>query len=537
MSQQIAEIKRASAPSKVTAFPPFDSHMVLRFILGDQLSHGISSLQGSDPASDVVLLCEVRAEATRVRHHKKKIAFIFSAMRHFAEELAEAGYQVRYTRYEDPQNAGSFSAELERAIKDLKPERVVITEPSEHAVFKEVQSWHSSLSLPVEILPDDRFLCNKERFAVWAEGRKQLRMEYFYREMRREHGILMDGSDPEGGQWNYDAENRKPPKEGLAIPRTYQSQPDAISQEVLALVEREFDDHFGDLEPFHFAVTAEQARHALRQFIDERLKSFGDYQDAMLQGEPWMYHSHISFYLNCGLLTPFECIHAAEAAYRSGSAPLNAVEGFIRQILGWREYVRGLYWLKMPSYASENFLEAKRPLPDFFWTATTQMNCLRQCVLETKANAYAHHIQRLMVIGNFALLAGLEPAEVNEWFWIVYADAYQWVELPNVSGMILFADGGLLASKPYAASGAYINRMSNYCEGCSYKVSKKNGPSACPFNYLYWNFLTTQQARLSNNPRMGMSYRTLSRMKPEKLDAIRDDSERFLTAMSAGELI
>ena len=511
--------------------------MVLRFILGDQLSHHISSLSDIDPKNDAVLMCEVRNEAVRVRHHKKKIAFIFSAMRHFAAELEAKDIAVRYTKYDDKANAGSFTEELANAIKELKPERVVLTEPSEHALLEEARSWADELNIPVEIREDDRFLCSHDEFASWAEGRKQLRMEFFYREMRKKHDILIDEGEPVGGQWNYDSENRKPPKAGLDIPETYTSRPDAMTQEVIELVDKHFKDHFGDLDPFYFAVTAEQGREALHKFIDERLVHFGDYQDAMLEGEPWMYHSHLSFYINIGLLTPMECVEKAEAAYREGGAPLNAVEGFIRQILGWREYVRGLYWLKMPEYAEENFLEAERALPEFFWNAQTRMNCIRQCVLETKENAYAHHIQRLMVIGNFSLLAGLSPEEVNGWFWIVYADAYQWVELPNVTGMILFADGGVLASKPYAASGAYINRMSNYCKGCSYKVSKKNGPEACPFNYLYWDFLDRNRERLAGNPRLGMPYRTLAKMSPEKLDLVRTDSSRFLGAMEAGEIV
>ena len=510
--------------------------MILRFIFGDQLSHNLPSLTDVSPTSDCIWLCEVRSEATRVKHHKKKIAFIFSAMRHFAQELSEKGYRVHYTQYDDPDNGGSFTGELKRALAQLAPEKVIITEPSEYDVLQEVERWRADLDLTVEIRPDDRFLCTKNRFATWASDRKQLRMEYFYREMRREHNILMDGEAPTGGQWNYDADNRKPPKHGLEIPQTYISQPDSITQAVLELVETNFNDHFGDLQPFHFAVTAEQAQQALDQFISERLCHFGDYQDAMLQGEPWMYHSHLSFYINCGLLDPLKCIQQAESAYRNGHAPLNAVEGFIRQILGWREYVRGIYWLKMPNYAAVNHLAADRKLPDFFWTGKTNMNCLRQCTLETKKNAHAHHIQRLMVIGNFALIAGLAPDEVNEWFWIVYADAYQWVELPNVSGMVLFADGGLLASKPYAASGAYINRMSDYCKGCSYKVSKKNGPDACPFNYLYWDFMLRHQQRFSNNPRMGMSYRTLSKMSPEKISAIQDDSQRFFNKLAASEI-
>ena len=251
----------------------------------------------------------------------------------------------------------------------------------------------------------------------------------------------------------------------------------------------------------------------------------------MIQGEPWMYHSHISFYLNCGLLLPMECVKAAENAYLSKKAPLNAVEGFIRQIIGWREYVRGIYWLKMPDYAVQNFFEAKRKLPDFYWSTDTKMNCLHQCVKETKQNAYAHHIQRLMVLGNFALIAGLNPVEVNEWFLIVYADAYEWVELPNVSGMILFADGGYLASKPYAAGGSYINKMSDYCKNCRYKVTEKNGLDACPFNYLYWDFLARNRDKLSSNYRMGMMYKTYDRMSHDKKQAIANDSKQFLDSL------
>lgn len=347
----------------------------------------------------------------------------------------------------------------------------------------------------------------------------------------------MDQDGPIGGQWNYDAENRKPPSSGLDVPDTFRAQPDEITQEVLALVELHFPDHFGDLLPFHFAISRDQALDALGQFIAKRLSLFGDYQDAMVQNEPWMYHSHIGFYLNCGLLNPLECIERAEAAYHKGVAPLNAVEGFIRQILGWREYVRGIYWLKMPDYKSANFLEAKRQLPDFYWTADTQMNCIRQCITETKQNAYAHHIQRLMVLGNFALLAGIDPDEVNNWYLLVYADAYEWVELPNVTGMVLFADGGLLASKPYAASGAYINKMSNYCGSCKYKVSVKNGPNACPFNYLYWDFIGRNDGKLRGNPRMGFMYKSLDRMSDEKRDAIQEDSRRFFNAMDSDEKI
>ena len=509
----------------------------LRLILGDQLSHDISSLRDLNAADDIVLLCEVKTEATYVKHHKKKIAFIFSAMRHFAQELRSRGVTVHYTKLDDADNAGSFRGEVLRAIKAHKPQGIVVTAPSEYRVLQDMKSWSDDFKIDVEIREDDRFLCTAQEFSEWAAGRKQLRMEYFYREMRRKYNILMDGDKPEGGAWNYDSENRKPPKEGLDVPSAYTAQINDITQACIDLVEEQFSDHFGDTYPFYFAVTRDQALYALDKFITERLVNFGDYQDAMVQGEPWMYHSHLSFYINCGLLSPLECVRRAERAYCDDGAPLNAVEGFIRQILGWREYVRGIYWLKMPEYADENFLNAARPLPPLYWGAPTQMNCMKQCVSETKQNAYAHHIQRLMVLGNFALLAGLSPDEVNEWYMIVYADAYQWVELPNVTGMILFADGGVLGSKPYAASGAYINKMSDYCKGCRYKVAKKNGPEACPFNYLYWDFMIRNKDTLRGNHRLSMIYRNLERMSDEKVTAIKDDSRRFLGALTRGEMV
>lgn len=511
--------------------------MTLRILLGDQLTHDISSLTDIDYTHDLIWMCEVVEEATYVKHHKKKIAFIFSAMRHFAEELRVRGFRVHYTKLNDKDNAGSFYGEVQRAINTHKPDKLVITEAGEYRVQEDIKKWSADFDIDVEIRDDDRFLATHEMFENWAEGRKAPRMEYFNREMRRKYNILMEGDNPEGGQWNYDSENRKPPKEGLNIPQPYTAQVDEITQEVLELVAEKFEDHFGDLDPFYFAVTCDQALYCLRKFIDERLVNFGTYQDAMVQGEVWMYHSHISFYLNCGLLKPLECIHAAEKAYREEGAPLNAVEGFIRQILGWREYVRGIYWLKMPDYEDENFLNATRKLPWLYWGGDTHMNCLKQCVSETEQNAYAHHIQRLMVLGNFALIAGLDPAEVNEWFMVVYADAYQWVELPNVTGMILFADGGYLGSKPYAAGGAYINKMSNYCAGCKYKVAKKNGPEACPFNYLYWDFFIRNKDKVKGNPRLNNTYGTLGKMDEEKIQAIQDDAKRFFKAIENGKTI
>lgn len=503
----------------------------LRLILGDQLSQNISSLKNCSKLNDIIFMCEVWEEATYVKHHKKKIAFLFSAMRHFAQELKKNGYHLLYIKLNDKENTGSFKNEVQRLLKQHEISRIIITHPGEYRVLKDMQTWENEFNVPVEIRTDDRFLCQPEEFAHWANGRQNLRMEYFYREMRKKHDILMDGELPVGNQWNFDNQNRTPPKKNLNIPLPYINEVNDITKEVIALVAKRFELHFGDLEPFYFAVTREQALMVLAKFIDERLKNFGEYQDAMLEGEPWMYHSHISFYLNCGLLLPLECVKAAEKAYHQGLAPLNAVEGFIRQIIGWREYIRGIYWLKMPDYANENFFQAKRKLPEFYWTGQTKMNCLSQCVLETKKNAYAHHIQRLMVLGNFALISGIDPTEVNEWFLIVYADAYEWVELPNVSGMILFADGGYLASKPYAAGGSYINKMSDYCKNCSYKVTLKNGPDACPFNYLYWDFLARNREKLASNHRIGMMYKTYDRMNDDKKKDIRDDSQLFLNSL------
>lgn len=508
--------------------------MKLRLILGDQLSLSMSSLSGASK-DDLILMSEVRQEATYVKHHKKKIVFLFSAMRHFVQDLVGQGLNVHYVAYDAIENSGSLRGEVTRIARHHDISEVIITEPGEYRLLKDMKTWADVLGIPVTIRPDDRFLCGIDEFAAWAEGRKQLRMEYFYREMRKKHAVLMQRDGPIGGQWNFDADNRKPPPKGLTVPDPYQAEIDPITQEVIALVSDQFSDHFGDIEPFQFAVTREGALQALDMFVDERLPLFGDYQDAMIQDQPWMFHSHIGLYLNCGLLSPLECLARAEAAYHDGRAPLNAVEGFIRQILGWREYVRGVYWRNMPEYKLINALDAKRSLPAFYWTADTQMNCMRQCVTETKQNAYAHHIQRLMVIGNFALIAGLDPKEVNEWYLLVYADAYEWVELPNVSGMILFADGGLMASKPYAASGTYINKMSNYCQSCRYNPSTKNGPKACPFNYLYWDFIERNAAKLRGNPRMGFTYKSLDRMTDEKRHAIRADTDRFFKEIGIDE--
>jgi deoxyribodipyrimidine photolyase-related protein len=495
-------------------------------VLGDQLTPGIAALRAADPANSVVLIAEVAAETRYVQHHKKKIAFLFSAMRHFADELSGLGWTVDYVRLDSPDNTGSLPGEVLRAAKRHGASAVHATEPGEWRVLADLQGVGEAI--PVTIHPDDRFIASHARFEAWAAGRKALRMEYFYREMRRQTGLLMDGADPASGQWNFDHDNRKPAARDLLMPQPLRFAPDAVTEDVLALVERQFADHFGSLKPFWFATTRSDAEAAFAHFLKAALPQFGDYQDAMLAGEAFLYHSVVSLYLNCGLLDPLEICRAAEAEYRKGRAPLNSVEGFIRQIIGWREYVRGIYWREGPDYVRRNALGATRPLPWFYWSADTDMACMRAAIEQTRDEAYAHHIQRLMVTGNFALLAGVDPFQLHEWYLAVYADAYEWVEAPNTLGMSQFADGGLLASKPYAASGAYIDRMSDHCGGCRYDVKLKAGEHACPFNYLYWDFVARHRERIKGNPRMTQMVRTWDGFDAERKAQIAGDASRFL---------
>ena len=502
----------------------------IRLILGDQLDLGIASLADINPQEDLILMAELNEEATYVKHHKKKIAFIFSAMRHFAEQCEAEGFNICYIKYDSPENKGSFLKQIQYIIDKYSATGLCMVEAGEYRLRQQFQQFQKETSLHFEIRRDTRFFSTEEWFRNWAEPRSQLRMEYFYRELRREHKILMnkDGT-PIGGKWNYDFENRVPPDTKKNIPISAKIEPDQITQDVMELVNRSFPNHFGNLDSFHYAVTRKDALVVLNKFIDERLQDFGTYQDAMLTDEPWMYHSHIGLYLNIGLLNPKEVVWLAENAFYERNLPLNSIEGFIRQILGWREYVRGLYWYKMPEYADMNYLELNADLPDFYWTAKTELKCLSQSILQTQKHAYAHHIQRLMVLGNYALLTGVSPHALNNWFLSVYVDAYEWVELPNVSGMVLFADGGILASKPYVSGGAYIDRMSNYCKSCKYNVKEKTGERACPFNYLYWNFLIIHENKFKNNPRVAMMYRTLAKMTSEKKRQIKLDAETWLS--------
>ncbi|AJR24670.1 MULTISPECIES: cryptochrome/photolyase family protein [Sphingobium] len=505
-------------------------------ILGDQLTPGIASLRNADPASSILLMMEVADETTYVRHHKAKIAFILSAMRHHADRLRALGWTVDYVKLDQPENSGSFTGEVARAVARHRPSAIHVTEGGEWRVRAMLEEWEGRFGIPVTIHEDDRFLCSHAEFDAWAAARQQLRMEFFYRDMRRRTGLLLtEEGEPEGGQWNFDAENRKPPpRRDLLMPQPLRFRPDPITQDVLALVAARFSDHIGSLDHFHFAVTHEDAQRQQDHFLDQALPRFGDYQDAMLTDEPFLWHSVLSPYINAGLLDPLSLCRAVEGRYRAGRVPLNAAEGFIRQVIGWREYVRGVYWHEGPGYGRRNALDAKRDLPGFYWTGKTDMHCMARAVGQTIDHAYAHHIQRLMITGNFALLAGIAPVQVHVWYLEVYADAYEWVEMPNTIGMALFADGGLLGSKPYAAGGAYINRMSDYCGRCRYDVKQRLGEDACPFNALYWDFLARNERKLARNPRLAMPYRNWNRMSVEDRAALRKQAARFLDGLGTG---
>ncbi len=507
--------------------------MRLLLVLGDQLSPDLSVLAKADKAKDVVVMAEVADEAAYVPHHPKKIAFTFAAMRKFAQSLRDDGWTVAYTPLDDPDNSGSITGELIRRASEYDAAGVVYTEPGEWRLINAL----GDMPLKTHCLPDTRFIATHQDFDGWAEGRKQLRMEYFYREMRRKTDLLMDGDKPEGGKWNYDHDNRKPAPDQVTYGGPMKFTPDDTTKEVLALVADRFGDNFGDLEPFWFATDTGQARQHLAHWIKGGLPQFGDFQDAMLDDNRFLYHAVVGLYINAGLLDPLEVCQKVQQAYRDGDAPLNAVEGFIRQIIGWREYVRGIYFREGPDYTARNALGHDRKLPEMYWGADTKMNCMSKAIAQTKAEAYAHHIQRLMVTGNFALLAGIDPAQVHEWYLAVYADAYEWVEAPNVIGMSQFADDGIIASKPYISSGNYIHKMSDHCGACAYRVQDKTGEKACPFNLLYWHFLDRHRDRFEGNPRMGNMYRVWDKMDEDRRETVLSEADAFLQKLDAGETV
>mgnify|MGYP006291189847 CR=1 FL=1 len=491
----------------------------LILVLGDQLSIESSAFDGFDRGLDKVWMAEVADESERVWSSKPRIVMFLSAMRHFRDNLLRRRYEVCYTELTDPESRGSLAGELERRVRQYKPDKLIVAEPGKHRVQVELSSVAKRLGISLEIRADRSFFCSREEFGEHADGRQQLRMEYFYRAMRRRFDVLMsaDGG-PEGGRWNYDASNRR--AFGRAgpgrIPPPESFPPDRTTREVIKVVNRVLPGHPGSLDAFDWPVTPSQASAALSDFVANRLSSFGAFQDAMWIGQPFLYHSLLSAAMNLKLLDPRRVVAVAEEAYRAGVAPLNAAEGFIRQVLGWREYVRGVYWRFMPEYIDMNALNAREALPAFYWTGDTDAACLREAITQTFRFGYAHHIQRLMITGLFALLLGVDPKEVHRWYLAVYVDAVEWVELPNTLGMSQFADGGVMASKPYAASGKYIKRMSDYCNGCRFCPAEATGDRACPFTSLYWAFLVRHERLLASNARMGLQLRNLDRFNSQE---------------------
>ncbi len=504
-------------------------------VLGDQLNRQSAAFDDFDSRRDAVWMAEVAEEATYVWSHKARIAVFFSAMRHFAASLENKRICVDYRRIEDSGNKGSFAAELETALTRYRPERIVMVEPGEWRVRDGLGKLAARLAIPIEMRPDRHFLCSTEEFQAWASSKKQLRMEFFYRQMRARHEVLMERDKPVLDRWNFDPENRGSfGKAGPgAVPQGSSFPPDAITQEVIETVDRMFADHPGDLQSFDLPVTPPDAQRALDEFVENALPRFGAYQDAMWTNEPLIFHSRLSSSMNLKLLDPRVVIRAAEQAYHDGHAPIESVEGFIRQILGWREYVRGVYWLYMPEYLERNHLNAHQQLPSFYWDGNTDMECMRQALGQTLKFGYAHHIQRLMVTGLFSLLLGVDPKETHKWYLAIYVDAVEWVELPNTLGMSQYADGGVMGSKPYIASGKYIHRMSNYCDHCRYNPAKSAGPDACPFTTLYWNFLMEHEKMLTGNPRTIMQVRNLQRIAEPERQQIREQAGALRRKFSA----
>lgn len=502
-------------------------HLIV--IFGDQLNHDSAVFKGFDPNLDRVWMAETQEEATHVWCHKYRLVAFFAPMRHFRDELIERGIHVEYHELSPDRrkaSTSSFETLLKKRLKADNFERVVFVMPGDYRVRSCLHRIALEQKLEVDERADHHFFCDLERFEDWAEGRKSMVLEQFYRVMRKEHDVLMeDDGQPEGGQWNYDKENRgKFGKSGPgSIPPPPRFEPDSTTRAVLEMVDRRFAEHPGSADAFDLPVTSQQAKQYLDDFVTHRLAEFGKYQDAMWSGQTFLYHSRLSNAINLHLLSPREVVRAAVKAYQDGLAPLNSVEGFVRQILGWREYVRGIYWLKMPDYEELNSLDCDpdQDVPSSFWDGQTEMNCVADAMRLLIDTAYAHHIQRLMVLGLFAQLIGVHPAKFNEWHMAMYADAVDWVSLPNALGMSQHGDGGIMATKPYCASGNYIKRMSNHCSGCRYKPELAVGELACPVTTLYWDFLDRHRTRFQGNHRMTMQLKNLERKSSEELDHIR----------------
>ncbi len=499
-------------------------------ILGDHLDYQRFLPADFDPSDDLFWMAEASEESTHVKSNKHRIVCFLSSMRHFRDHLESLRLPLAYHQLNEGGSSSTLSDYLEADLRKWKPETVRMTKPGDFRVESALAEIISRQGVRLQMVEDEHFLCSSEEFIQHAQGRKSLRLEFFYREMRRKHQILMDGDKPLGGDWNYDKDNRESfGKQGPPpSPSDRGSPPDSTTLEVIALVDRLFPDHPGDLSSFRWPVTPEDADAELDRFISDALPLYGRFQDAMWTREPTLFHSLISAPLNLRLLDPRDAVRKVEDAHLAGHAPLSAAEGFVRQVIGWREYVRGIYNWKMPDYRSDNFLGADQSLPEFFWTGESDMACMRSCLTQVLETGYGHHIQRLMVIGLYSLLRGIHPHEINDWFLASYVDAVDWVTTPNVIGMSQFADGGLMASKPYCATGAYVDRMSNYCKGCRYNPKESTGPNACPLTTLYWSFLDRHRETLSSNRRMSMQLRNLGRLKEDKLAEIRKAADCHL---------
>jgi deoxyribodipyrimidine photolyase-related protein len=506
----------------------------LNLILGDQLDRHSLLFNEVDSDNDCFWMAEVREESTHVWSHKQRIALFLSSMRHFAEELREQKYPLIYQALKH-HHFESLADALADTLQKEKPQEVCFVTPGDYRVTESLVNTCKKYQVPFKQLNDQHFLSTPQEFKKWAEGKKQLRLEYWYRELRKKYQVLMeDEKQPLGGQWNYDQSNRKAfKKDGPQnVPSTISWASDKITQAVIDLVNEEYPDHPGELITLYWPVTPQQAQQSLERFFDHCLDNFGDYQDAMWTDQPFLNHSLISSALNLKLLHPLQVIQTAEKHHRENGAPLAAVEGFIRQILGWREYVRGLYWLHMPDWVEMNALNAKQNLPGFYWTGDTDMTCLHQSIKQTLKYGYAHHIQRLMVTGLFSLLYGVDPKQIHQWYLAIYVDAVEWVELPNTLGMSQYADNGIMASKPYIASGNYINKMSNYCKECRFNPGKAIGEDACPFTTLFWDFLDTHADTFKSNPRMGFMLKNLERKTDADIQQIKAQAVTFRASLS-----
>lgn len=500
----------------------------LRLILGDQLNPLHSWLREVDPEVHY-LMVEMRQETDYVLHHVQKVCGFFLAMRNFGDQLEAAGHSLTYVRISEEKASWGLDRLVPYTVQTLGAERFEYQLPDEYRLDEQLRQIGQSLECPAIACSTEHFYTEREELAQMFQGKKRLLMESFYRQMRKKHRILMEGEHPLGGQWNFDASNRKKWKGDPRVPEAprfaHESGP------LLVELEKAGVSTFGSppVNGLDLPVNREEALELLDHFCHRLLPYFGDYQDAFARGEPYLFHSRLSFALNLKILSPMEVIDAVIDHYqqRTSEIHISQVEGFVRQILGWREFVRGLYWKEMPGYKDLNALDNQRDLPAFFWTGATQMNCVRQSISQSLELAYAHHIQRLMILGNFALLFGCDPAQVDAWYLGVYVDAIEWVQLPNTHGMSQWADGGIMATKPYVSSANYIQKMGDYCQGCAYSPREKTGDKACPFNSLYWNFLLTHEERLSANPRMSMMYTLLRKQDPEQLAAMQEQAQHY----------